>query len=96
MLALHKKLLTKKQIYFIIKLVIDHITSHKFSIPFYTLRKMAPTIFLFYLYNNSCPQKKKKNDTKLVSLNFQKLFELYSLKHLNNCMSLFFGCHCPI
>ena len=41
-------LLTTLKICRIINMVIDHITSHKFSIPFYTIvERWIPAIFLF-------------------------------------------------
>ena len=41
-------LLTALKICRIINMVIDHITSHKFSIPFYTIvERWIPAIFLF-------------------------------------------------
>lgn len=49
-------MLTCVEKYFTIKLVIDHITSHKFSIPFYTIaERWTHAIFLFLLVKPNSP-----------------------------------------
>lgn len=60
------KMLTLLQICRIIKMVIDHITSHKFSIPFYTIvERWIPAIFLFFTLN--------KIIKKVINKDFEKI-----------------------
>lgn len=66
-------------------MVIDHITSHKFSIPFYTIvERWKPTIFLFlhidlgFLYGN-LPYTCSKRHLQAIMIMYKFIVELQNL-----------------